>query len=109
MSSARILQIKYGECELYDLHPGDSVRWATGNREVLNHGTEPSGKAWIPAYSGACPICGDESWFADFAVGVDGSQLVGAVQAPLGYRFAEDSEVVRIAVVEDPTPELLPR
>jgi endogenous inhibitor of DNA gyrase (YacG/DUF329 family) len=86
--SERTLQIKYGACWLRDLHIGDTVRW--GPNEGPVYGKPAKGRAWISAYSYPCPLCGDESDFADFAVIVEGSLLVGVVQAPVGNRFRED-------------------
>jgi hypothetical protein len=98
----RTLQIKYGECWQYKYQIGDSVQWATGSRRNLNKGSESEARAWVPAYSSACPHCNDGSDFADFSVVVDGSRIEGVVQAPIGFRFREDQEVVALATDASP-------
>ena len=91
----RELQFKYGKCYLYDLRPGDAVTWATGKGRTLNRGAPASGRAWVPAYPQTpCPECGDEATRADFAVVVNHDVVEGAVQAPLGFFFREDEDVV---------------
>lgn len=104
-STERALQAEYGECYLYDLRPGDSVKWASGRSRILNRGTRATGRAWVPAYAEAsCPACGDESEWADFAVIVRGDVIEGAVQAPLGFIFREDEDVVPLSDEERPVP-----
>ncbi|MDQ3765783.1 MAG: hypothetical protein M3346_00330 [Actinomycetota bacterium] len=91
----RVLQVKFGECWLYDYRLGDSVRWASGHRRRINHGTPFEGRAWIAAYAeGACPSCNADSDFAEFAVVMHGDQFIGIVQAPVGFSFAEDLQAV---------------
>jgi hypothetical protein len=101
----RTLQFKYGECHLYDYEPGDSVGW--GVKGVI-HGEPDQGRAWLPCYSDQCPNCGDESDFADFALIVNRSLLIGAVQAPGGYRFREEVDVVPLLFGEEPKWEAIP-
>ena len=100
----RELQIHYGKCQLYHLRPGDAMRWATGQAQAMNQGHPVEGRAWVPAYSNACPSCGDESNYADFAVLINGGMIEGAVQAPLGYIFSELEEVVPLGDEDQPTP-----
>ena len=100
----RVVQIKFGECQLYDYRLGDSVRWASGRKALLNHGQPVQGRAWTPAYAEEpCPSCGTNSEFAEFAVVLRGDELVAAVQAPRGYSFAEDLDVVPLEDAESPS------
>jgi hypothetical protein len=104
-SFERAVQVKYGECYLYDLRPGDSVKWASGSSAMLNRGTRATGRAWVPAYADRpCPACGDEADWADFAVLVRGDVIESAVQAPLGTIFREDQDVVPLLADERPVP-----
>jgi hypothetical protein len=104
--SERTIQIKYGACWLRDLRIGDSVRW--GPDEGPIYGMPATGRAWISAYSLPCPHCGDDSDFADFAVIVEDSLLLGVVQAPVGFRFLEvEAEPIPFGTAELPQPEPL--
>lgn len=103
-SPGRQVQIKYGECNLYDLRPGDVVGWAKGRSRILNRGTRVQGRAWVPAYSAPCPTCRDDSERADFAVIVQDDVIEGAAQAPLGCYFREDQDVVPLAGGDQPMP-----
>jgi hypothetical protein len=101
----RVLQFKYGAGYLYDYHVGDDVSWASGGARILNRGRRTTGPAWVPAYAERpCPHCGDEATFADFAVIVHGNRLLDAVQAPLGFHFREDQDIVPLSPGEQPSP-----
>lgn len=102
----RVVQIKFGMCQIYDYRLGDAVSWASGKRQkLLNHGRPTTGRAWVPAYAeAACPSCNCDSTYAEFAVVVEGDTIVATVQAPVDFCFAEEQDVVELPATEFPEP-----
>ncbi len=106
VATTRVVQFKFGECQIHDYELGDSINWAAGRSARSNVGSPVAGRGWVPAYAEEpCPSCATEFGLAEFAVVLDGDRLAAIEQAPVGYHFPEHEDV--FALCSDaslPTP-----
>lgn len=94
VATTRVVQFKFGECQIHDYELGDSINWAAGRSARSNVGSPVAGRGWVPAYAEEpCPSCATEFGLAEFAVVLDGDRLTAIEQAPVGYHFPEHEDV----------------